>query len=79
MPSGTGRRWTGRRQRSRPAALSVFVPAAVPFVSSQEVGERYERRGVAKPVSAVTGLGTPYALIGPLRWFVKTDGALNVD
>src|SRR3982750_4337041 len=36
--------------------LAIFVGIVMPFLSSHEVGQLYERRGQAKPVSAATGL-----------------------
>ena len=60
--------------------LAIFVGVVMPFITSQEVGELYERRGVAKPVSAATGLWNfpgSFLIIGPLVWFIKTNGALN--
>ena len=43
-------------------------------------GNLYERRGQAKPVSAMTGLWVfpgIFIIVGPFVWFVKTNGALN--
>jgi uncharacterized protein DUF4234 len=57
--------------------LAIFVGIVMPFVTSNEVGGLYERRGQAKPVSAVTGLWIILPLIGSIVWFVKTNGALN--
>ncbi|WP_040339798.1 DUF4234 domain-containing protein [Candidatus Blastococcus massiliensis] len=60
--------------------LAIFVGFASPFLLSHEVGGLYERRGQEKPVSAMTGLWyIPGILIivGPIVWFVKTNGALN--
>lgn len=61
--------------------LAIFVGIVMPFISSAEVGNLYERKGQAKPVSAATGLW--YILlgwllfIGAIVWFVKTNAALN--
>ena len=60
--------------------LAIFVGIAMPYLSSSETGELYERRGQAKPVSALTGLWYfpgVFILVGPIVWFVKTNGALN--
>ena len=60
--------------------LSFFVGFVSPFLLSSEVGGLYERTGRPKPVSGVTGLWViPGALllVGPIIWFVKTNGALN--
>ena len=60
--------------------LSVFVGFVSPFLLSHEVGGLYERRGQAKPVSAATGLWVfpgIFLLVGPIIWFVQTNGALN--
>lgn len=61
--------------------LSFFVGIAMPYVTSSEVGELYERSGLAKPVSGLTGLwffpGIFLLGLGPIIWFVKTNGALN--
>lgn len=60
--------------------LALFIGAASPFLLSSEVGRLYERTGRAKPVSAVTGLWVipgSLILVGPIIWFVKTNGALN--
>jgi len=61
--------------------IAIVVGAAMPFITSNEVGALYERRGVARPVSALTGLwyfpGIFLLGLGPIVWFVKTNGALN--
>ena len=60
--------------------IAIIFGVAMPYITSSEVGSMYERRGVAKPVSGVTGLWAfpgVIILIGPLVWFVKTNGALN--
>jgi hypothetical protein len=60
--------------------LTFLVGLVMPYLTSAEVGELYERRGQSKPVSGLTGLWYfPGALIlvGPIVWFVKTNDALN--
>lgn len=60
--------------------LAFFVGIAMPYITSSEVGGLYESRGQAKPVSGATGLWYfpgVFILVGPLVWFVKTNGALN--
>ena len=60
--------------------LAFFVGIAMPYITSSEAGELYERRGQAKPVSAMTGLWYlpgMFILVGPIIWFVKTNGAIN--
>lgn len=60
--------------------LALFVGFVSPFFTSSEVGMLYERRGQEKPVSGKTGLWyIPgiLILVGPIVWFVKTNGALN--
>lgn len=61
--------------------LAIFVSIVMPFLSSHEVGGLYERRGEAKPVTAMTGLwflllGWLF-FVGAIVWFVKTNNALN--
>jgi hypothetical protein len=58
----------------------MFVGIVSPYLLSHEVGGLYERRGQAKPVSAATGLWVfpgIFLVVGPIIWFVKTNGALN--
>ena len=60
--------------------IAFFVGIAMPYITSSEVGQLYSRRGQQPPVTALTGLWNfPGALIlvGPIIWFVKTNGALN--
>lgn len=60
--------------------LALFVGIVMPYINSNEVGALYERQGKEKPVSAATGLWYfpgIFILIGPIVWFVKTNGALN--
>ena len=57
--------------------LALFVGIVMPFITANEVGGMYERRGQAKPVSAATGAWIILPLIGSIVWFVKTNGALN--
>ncbi|MPZ97489.1 MAG: DUF4234 domain-containing protein [Propionibacteriales bacterium] len=60
--------------------LAFFVGIVSPYIASAEIGGLYERRGEAKPVSGATGLWYfpgIFLLVGPIVWFVKTNGALN--
>ena len=61
--------------------LAIFVGVAMPFLTPHEVGGLYERRGQAKPVSAMTGLWFILLgwllFIGAIVWFLKTNNALN--
>jgi F0F1-type ATP synthase membrane subunit c/vacuolar-type H+-ATPase subunit K len=60
--------------------LTIVVGIVMPYVTSSEVGSMYEMRGQPKPVSGMTGLWYFPGLlliIGPIVWFVKTNGALN--
>lgn len=60
--------------------LALFVSIVMPYITSAEVGGLYKRRGQAEPVSAMTGLWYlpgMFILVGPIIWFVKTNGALN--
>jgi Domain of unknown function (DUF4234) len=60
---------------------AIFVGIAMPFLTPNEVGGLYERRGQPKPVSAATGLWALllgwFFFVGLIVWFVKTNGALN--
>ncbi|CAI9415930.1 DUF4234 domain-containing protein [Nocardioides sp. T2.26MG-1] len=61
--------------------LAIFVSIVMPFLSSNEVGKLYERRGQKAPVTAMTGLWFLllgwFFLVGAIVWFVKTNNALN--
>jgi hypothetical protein len=60
--------------------LAFFFGIVMPYITSNEVGNLYARRGQRQPVSALTGLWYfpgIFILIGPLVWFIKTNGALN--
>ena len=60
--------------------LAFFVGIVTPFFTSDEVGKLYESGGRKAPVSAITGLWYfpgMFILVGPIIWFVKTNGALN--
>jgi hypothetical protein len=60
--------------------LTIFVGFVMPYITSSEVGGLYERRGQVKPVSGATGLWYfpgMFLVVGPLVWFIKTNGALN--
>jgi hypothetical protein len=60
--------------------LSFLAGIVSPFLLSSEVGGLYERTGRPKPVGAVTGLWVIpgfLLLVGPIVWFIKTNGALN--
>lgn len=60
--------------------LALFVGFVLPYTMSNEVGNLYQRAGREAPVSAATGLWYfpgMLILVGPIIWFVKTNGALN--
>jgi hypothetical protein len=57
--------------------LGIFVSIVMVFLTPNEVGKLYERRGQQAPVSALTGLWILLPLAGAIVWFVKTNGALN--
>ena len=60
--------------------LAILVGIVMPYITSSEVGQLYTSRGKQPPVTGVTGLWYfPGSLIivGPIVWFVKTNGALN--
>jgi hypothetical protein len=62
------------------ALLAFFVGFVMPYISSSEVGDLYEARREPKPVSGLTGLWYfpgIFLVVGPIVWFVKTNGALN--
>ncbi len=60
--------------------LAIVVGVVNPFITSAEVGGLYERAGRPQPVTVTTGLWYfpgIFILVGPIIWFVKTNGALN--
>jgi hypothetical protein len=60
--------------------LAIFVGIVMPFLTPNEVGKLYERRGQKAPVNAMTGLWfllLGWCLVGAIVWFVKTNNALN--
>jgi uncharacterized membrane protein YraQ (UPF0718 family) len=57
--------------------LAFFVGFVMPFFTSSEVGQMQELAGRQKTVEGITGLWILLPLIGPIIWFVKTNGALN--
>lgn len=60
--------------------LAIVVAVVMPYVTSSEVGGLYSRDGKHQPVTGWTGLWNfpgVFILIGPIVWFVKTNGALN--
>lgn len=75
------KRHTGRGLGGVVAALlALFVGIVMPFITSSEAGGLYEAQGRQKPVSGATGLWFfpgIFILIGPLVWFIKTNGAIN--
>ena len=61
--------------------LAIFVSFLMPFFTSSEAGQLYERKGQPKPVSGTTGLWYLllgwFFFIGAIVWFVKTNAAIN--
>jgi len=61
--------------------LAIVVGIVMPFLSSNEVGQLYSRRGRKPPVTAITGLWVVllgwFLFVGLIIWFVKTNRALN--
>lgn len=60
--------------------LAIFVTVVMPYLTSSEVGGLNARAGRQPRVSGWTGLWNfpgVFILIGPIVWFVKTNGALN--
>jgi Domain of unknown function (DUF4234) len=57
--------------------LGIFVSIVMVFLTPNEVGRLYQRRGQQQPVSALTGLWVLIPFAGAIIWFVKTNGALN--
>lgn len=60
--------------------ITIFIGFVMPYITSAEVGNLYRNKGQAAPISGATGLWYfpgSFILVGPLVWFVKTNGALN--
>lgn len=60
--------------------LAIFVGIVNPYITSSEVGGLYTRSGQNPSVTGLTGLWYfpgIFIIVGPLVWFVKTNGALN--
>ncbi|MBC7595742.1 MAG: DUF4234 domain-containing protein [Kineosporiaceae bacterium] len=60
--------------------LSIFIGIVMPYLTSSEVGNLYRNKGMNTPVSGATGLWYfpgMFIVVGPLVWFIKTNGALN--
>ncbi len=60
--------------------LAFFVGIVSPYLASSEVGNLRASRGLEPKVSGMTGLWYfpgILILVGPIVWFVKTNGALN--
>jgi hypothetical protein len=60
--------------------IAIIFGLVMPFLTSNEVGQLYERRGHEKPVSALTALWFfpgIFILVGPFIWFIQTNNALN--
>jgi hypothetical protein len=78
---GEMKRFSGRGLGGGLAFVLAFVVSIVmPYVTSSEVGHLYTDRGQQAPVSGLTGLWYfpgSFIIVGPIVWFVKTNGALN--
>jgi membrane protein insertase Oxa1/YidC/SpoIIIJ len=60
--------------------LAIFINIVNPYLLSAEVGNVRRLRGQEQRVSGATGLWFfpgMFILVGPIIWFVKTNGALN--
>lgn len=60
--------------------IAFFVTPAAAFIASHDAGELSTRRGWQPPATGLTGLWFfPGVLIivGPLVWWIQTNGALN--
>ncbi len=57
------------------------ISPVLAFLHSDEVGKLYSRRGQQPPVTGLNGLwfipGVLLFGVGPIVWFVRTNGALN--
>lgn len=60
--------------------LAIFISIVNPYLLAAEVGNLRKLRGQEQKVSGATGLWYfpgIFILVGPIVWFVKTNGALN--
>jgi quinol-cytochrome oxidoreductase complex cytochrome b subunit len=60
--------------------IALLFGIVMPFLTSNEVADLYERVGRRAPVSALTALWYfpgMFILVGPFIWFIRTNGALN--
>jgi F0F1-type ATP synthase membrane subunit c/vacuolar-type H+-ATPase subunit K len=60
--------------------IAILFGIVMPFLTSNEVGGLDERVGRPARVTALTALWYfpgMFILVGPIIWFVKTNGALN--
>ena len=60
--------------------IGILAGPVLPFITSNEVGGLYEASGRPAPVSWKTALWVfpgVLLIVGPIVWFVKTNGALN--
>ncbi|MCW2755410.1 MAG: hypothetical protein JWQ32_2821 [Marmoricola sp.] len=57
--------------------IAFFIAPVMLFLTPAEVGNLQEAAGQPRTVSGLTGLWILLPLIGPIVWFVKTNGALN--
>jgi len=75
------KRYTGAGIGGGFAVLIWFLLGFVsPFLTSSEVGRLYTETRRRPPVTGVTGLWATLGaviIVGPLIWFVRTNGSLN--
>ncbi len=60
--------------------IGIIIAPVIAFLTCNEVQHLYERRGQQPPVRTTTGLWYfpgSFILVGPIIWFVQTNGALN--
>ncbi len=60
--------------------IAIIISPVMAFLTSNEVQKLYESRGLEPKVRTTTGLWYfpgSFIIIGPIVWFVKTNGALN--
>ena len=57
--------------------IALVLGIVMPFITASETGNMYKRAGQEPPVSGTTGLWILLPLVGPIVWFIKTNGALT--